>query len=54
MVFPELDRVSKTQRVIPSNELLCEICFIKHQNQQFIVTVHESWFDIGTGDDKIH
>jgi hypothetical protein len=34
----------KAQRITLSNQLLLEICLIKHQGCHFIITLDESWF----------
>jgi hypothetical protein len=36
----------KAQGIALSNRLLLEICWIKHQGWDFIITLDESWFDL--------
>jgi hypothetical protein len=48
-----LTDTQKAQRVTLSNQLLLEICSIKHQGWHFIITLDESWFYLSTDHERI-
>jgi hypothetical protein len=53
LVSHDLTEPQERQRVTLSNHFLRELCSIKHQDRQFIITFDESWFQFTTDHEQI-